>query len=166
MLNYLLVSTNSELSLTDSSDLFGQITLDAAGAYSIIFSAFDKAGNYELARRLMIFDSTSTVSTMSNTHLRVTSAATPDYLWQQSLSSVVISWSGRYVNTVHNNNKWLNAVSTAYPDLKSSYDDSTGIRNTAAIDNVLGWYWDYILWIDQVLLSMSFKTGKSTWLWT
>lgn len=101
-------------------------------------TAYDNAGNFELTRRVIMYDAASSVTVRVDTYLRVMStAAMSNYLWQQNLNSVVVEWTDRYINTVHHSNKWLNAVGS-YVDLKSEYDDLAGDRNTSAVDNVQG----------------------------
>ncbi|XP_055958814.1 uncharacterized protein LOC130014035 [Patella vulgata] len=114
------------------------VTFSKPAVYSMILSAYDKAGNYKKARRLVIFDDTSAVTTTSGSVLRVTTAlSTTNYKWQTNLNSVTISWTNRYINTIHHNGRFLAAVRSE-PGVESQYDDNYGSRTTQAISNVQG----------------------------
>ncbi|XP_048243311.1 uncharacterized protein LOC124141844 isoform X1 [Haliotis rufescens] len=120
-----------------SSSTANNYTLTTAGVYSVVLSAYDKAGNHRSARRILIYDSSSIVTTQSNKQLRVTTASSATSEWQTTSSAVTVDWTNRYINTVHHSNKWLHGVASS-GGVGSDYDDNEGVRSVAAINNVQG----------------------------
>ncbi|XP_046572274.1 uncharacterized protein LOC124280399 isoform X2 [Haliotis rubra] len=120
-----------------SSTTSNSYTLTEEGVYSVVLTAYDKAGNHRSTRRILIYDGTSSVTTQANTSLRVTTASSATSVWQTTSSSVTADWTNRYINTVHHNNKWLHGVASV-GDISSDYDDKEGDRSVAAINNVQG----------------------------
>ncbi|ESO94429.1 hypothetical protein LOTGIDRAFT_175429, partial [Lottia gigantea] len=115
-----------------------QFNLTIPGVYSVILAAVDIAGNIRLARRCLIFDDNSQVSTVHDTNLKTTSASpSTNYLWQQNHGPVTIDWENRYINIKHHNGKYLAGIQD-YHGLDSEYDDHYGTRTTKHIDNVQG----------------------------
>ncbi|ESO88616.1 hypothetical protein LOTGIDRAFT_234474 [Lottia gigantea] len=115
-----------------------QFNLQHSGVYSVILAAVDKAGNIRLARRCLIFDDNSRVSTVHDTNLKSTSASpSTNYLWQQNHGPVTIDWENRYINTKHHNGKYLAGIQD-YHGLDPEYDDNNGKRTSRPIDNVQG----------------------------
>ncbi|XP_067663298.1 uncharacterized protein [Haliotis asinina] len=112
-------------------------TFTMAGIYSAVLTAYDKGGNHRSARRILMHDRTSTVTTQANTSLRVITASSATAKWQTTSSAVTVDWTNRYINTVHHNNKWLLGVAS-FGDMGSDYDDNEGDRTIAAINNVQG----------------------------
>ncbi|XP_041351012.1 uncharacterized protein LOC121369995 [Gigantopelta aegis] len=108
-----------------------------SGIFAVVLSAFDKANNYEKARRIIIFDDSSEVSTKANTTLIVTSASTEtDYIWQTTADSVTVTWIKRYLNAFHENNHMLDRV---LPEgISPEYDDKEGLRTINNITNKQG----------------------------
>ncbi|XP_046581225.1 uncharacterized protein LOC124288740 [Haliotis rubra] len=107
-----------------------------SGVYSVVLSAYDKAGNYRSARRIMVYDGTSTVTAQANKKLRVSTAASAS-AWQTTSSAVTVDWTNRYINTVHHNNKWLLGVAS-HGNISSDYDDNEGSRGIGEVRNVQG----------------------------
>ncbi|XP_046572318.1 uncharacterized protein LOC124280399 isoform X5 [Haliotis rubra] len=120
-----------------SSTTSNSYTLTTAGVYSVVLSAYDKGGNHRSTRRIVIYDGTSTVTTLVNTSLRVTTASPATSAWQTTSSSVTVDWTNRYINTVHHNNKWLFGVASL-GDISSDYDDNDGSRDTGEVRNAQG----------------------------
>jgi hypothetical protein len=59
-----------------------EFNVTTPGMYSIIFSTFDKAGNYKSARSVFLFDDQSVVETTQGTRIIVTeSTANTNYSW-------------------------------------------------------------------------------------
>ncbi|XP_046365956.1 uncharacterized protein LOC124141846 [Haliotis rufescens] len=120
-----------------SSSTANSYTLTTAGVYSVVLSAYDKAGNHRSARRILIYDGTSTVTTQANKQLRVTTASSATSEWQTTSSAVTVDWTNRYINTVHHSNKWLHGVASS-GGVGSDYDDNEGDRSVAVINNIQG----------------------------
>ncbi|KAL5006494.1 hypothetical protein ScPMuIL_015300 [Solemya velum] len=114
------------------------ITMKEPGAYSVIFSAFDQAGNFKTARRIILFDDVSKVSKQNTTVLRmVTASSAAGYRFLTSeTSQLEVQWKDKFINTRHHTNKWLNAVSP-YAD-PNIFDDNSGERTTSLVPNVNG----------------------------
>ncbi|XP_061193435.1 uncharacterized protein LOC133201664 [Saccostrea echinata] len=124
------------LSLSDSSKA---VELPEHGMYSLLFAAYDKAGNKKTARRLIFFDDRSVVSHDPTKHTYViTGTANTNYTWiVQDTNTVILKWKGRFRNALHHVNGWLTSVAP-YHDVDKSYDDYSGKRTVNAIDNVQG----------------------------
>ncbi|XP_078321865.1 uncharacterized protein LOC111103999 isoform X3 [Crassostrea virginica] len=118
---------------------FKLLTLPKTGLYSIHLSAYDKAGNYRSARRLVLYDSQSHISHNPNKQTRADSGAkNTNYTWVVNNTSVIkIAWSGRFRNVLHDQNKWLNRMSPSH-DISNLYDDFTGIITVKGTKNVYG----------------------------
>ncbi|XP_046362872.2 uncharacterized protein LOC124139656 [Haliotis rufescens] len=126
--------TSSVGSSVYTTDKFRLLT---SGVYSVVLSAYDKAGNHRSARRILIYDGTSSVTTQANKKLRVTTAASATSEWQTTSSAVTVDWTNRYINTVHHNKKWLQSVAPL-ADIGSGYDDKEGSRGVDEVRNVQG----------------------------
>ncbi|XP_041351011.1 uncharacterized protein LOC121369994 [Gigantopelta aegis] len=108
-----------------------------SGIFAVVLAAFDKANNYEKARRIVIFDDSSEVSTKANTRLLVTSASPEtDYIWQTTADSVTVTWIKRYLNAFHENNHMLDLVLSG--GTSPAYDDNDGLRTINSITNKQG----------------------------
>ncbi|XP_067663255.1 uncharacterized protein [Haliotis asinina] len=129
---YRVNSTTLTSSATSNSYILPDV-----GVYSVVLSAYDKAGNRRSARRILICDGTSAVTTRANTSLRVTTASSATSEWQTTSSVVTVDWTNRYMNTVHHKNKWLLGVASL-GDIGSDYDDNEDGRGVDAINNVQG----------------------------
>ncbi|XP_067663316.1 uncharacterized protein [Haliotis asinina] len=112
-------------------------TFTTSGVYSVVLSAYDTGGNFKSARRILLYDGTSSVTTQANTSLRVITASSASSQWQTTPSAVTVGWTNRYINTVHYKNKWLSGVASL-ADIGSDYDDNEGDRGVDAINNVQG----------------------------
>ncbi|ESO88604.1 hypothetical protein LOTGIDRAFT_165388 [Lottia gigantea] len=139
-----LKSTGNELMIdkrvfdTNTTLKSHRLNITVPGVYSVILAAVDKAGNIRLARRCLIFDDNSQVSTVHDTNLKTTSASpSTNYVWQHNHGPVTIDWENRYINTKHHNGKYLAGIQD-YNGLDPEYDDHYGTRTTQPINNVQG----------------------------
>ncbi|XP_046581222.1 uncharacterized protein LOC124288736 [Haliotis rubra] len=121
----------------NSSTSSENYVLTSDGVYEIVLTVYDKAGNHRNARRILMYDSNSTVTTQENTTLSVTTASSATSSWQMTSSAVTVDWTNRYINTKHDHNKWLGQIDTV-TDVEAPYDDYEGDRTVDAIDNVQG----------------------------
>ncbi|XP_071084119.1 uncharacterized protein [Haliotis cracherodii] len=135
--NELRVKRQVDTTTVTSSTTSNSYTLTTAGVYSVVLSAYDQAGNHRSARRILLYDGTSTVTTQSHKELRVTTASSATSEWQTTSSALTVDWTNRYINTVHHNNKWLQGVASL-AGVGSDFDDNEGDRRVAAINNVQG----------------------------
>lgn len=116
-----------------------ELNVTIPGMYSIILTAFDKAGNYKSTRSLFLFDDNSFVETTSGTRMIVTeSTLETDYEWVITESSLLhVTWPGRFKNERHDIYKWLHRLeSNSHVD--STYDDRFGRRTVDWFTNVKG----------------------------
>ena len=115
MLNYahitLICNTNSTAVPT--------YTLPGPGMYSVVLEVTDSVGNTAVARRLLLWDSQSAVSTnpkrpMSVLDLTSVTEEGETYVWVTKTVDkdhpVTVTWSDHFENTFHHNNKLLNEV--------------------------------------------------------
>ena len=110
-----------------------------AGLFSIHLIAFDKARNYKVTRRLVLYDSNSHVShnPFFVTRLQTGSPQT-NYTWVVKNTTVVkLIWPSRFRNALHSNNKWLDEV-LPNRDISQTLDDFSGVRTIQKINNTHG----------------------------
>ena len=139
--------------------------------YSIIFTAFDKAGNYKSTRSVFLFDDQSVVETTSGTRMIVTeSSSETNYTWVVTdTSQLHVKWPGRFMNKRHDVNHWLDDVGS-HTHIDSSYDDSFGERTIEQVTNVEGKFYKLMnqpLIVSILPLSMicllDFRTVPTVW---
>ncbi|KAK7496778.1 hypothetical protein BaRGS_00011987, partial [Batillaria attramentaria] len=113
----------------------------AARLYAMILEVHDKAGNVAYARRLVLYDNTSTVLMNSSASLQVVSAEPRAELkWQTNISrEVCVKWTGRF----HNNELYTNnLLRPVEPDtgrnIFGDYDQQSGLLPVNGTDNVNG----------------------------
>ena len=107
--------------------------------YSIIFTAFDKAGNYKSTRSVFLFDDQSVVETTSGTRMIVTeSTSETNYTWVVTdTSQLHVKWPGRFINERHDVNEWLEPVAN-HISIEAVYDDIFGRRTVQWYTNIKG----------------------------
>ncbi|KAK7496757.1 hypothetical protein BaRGS_00011966, partial [Batillaria attramentaria] len=114
---------------------------DAARLYAIILEVHDKAGNVNYARRLLLYDNTSTVEIDTSAPFYVVFANNSTNLrWQTDVSKkVCVNWKGRFYNNELRNNDFLKPVK---PDngreIHGDYDQQSGLLPVNGTDNVMG----------------------------
>ncbi|XP_062593097.1 uncharacterized protein LOC134254585 [Saccostrea cucullata] len=119
------------------------------GMYSLILNVVDKANNSEYARKLVLYDNTSSISIDNSSPMISTSAVKEtNYQWQNNLTNdISISWEGHFRNKFHENNKLLNQVTDfkhfdhdkgIQKIVHDVLDDNDGERTLNAIPNVHG----------------------------
>lgn len=90
------------------------LLLPAEGAYSVLLQALDNAGNIRHARRLLLFDATSTLNLDPLAPLMVTSAVAGT-MWQNSTRApIVVSGRGHFFNSHHVSHDLLAPVSNSF----------------------------------------------------
>lgn len=112
---------------------------DGPGVYSVHFAAFDFAANHVTSRRIFMFDNVSKVSKSDKAILYMPTASdiTEYRFLTTDTNQLDIQWTGRFSNSRHHVNKWLNGIEP-HPDISPEYDDNTGLRTTSAIENLNG----------------------------
>lgn len=125
------------------------------GVYSCILEVSDKANNTQYARRFVIFDTTSQVTTRNNNPLYCSTASeSTNFTWQTSINNdngktrIDITWKDHFVNLVHEAGHFLSPVASYEPRLTDggrridykkiypAFDDNEGSRTRNAIPNV------------------------------
>ncbi|KAK3101031.1 hypothetical protein FSP39_000383, partial [Pinctada imbricata] len=119
-----------------SSDTFS-IPSGTPGAYSIHLVAYDKAGNFMVARKIFLFDDQSVVDKVGPLPYSPTATEITNYVWvTEDTNTVRVQWTDRFENTRHYNGRWLNAVKPSTSITDSQYDDITGRRQITEVNNV------------------------------
>ncbi|VDI20026.1 Hypothetical predicted protein, partial [Mytilus galloprovincialis] len=122
------------------------------GVYSAILEVNDRANNSQYARQVAIFDRTSNISTSSADLIVVTTASpSSNFTWQTSqFSNIEVSWSGHFMNDVHEKGHFLEKILDYEPRLSDGkqgrrhdykkilprFDDNDGVRNRSSIPNI------------------------------
>lgn len=107
--------------------------------YTVHFSAFDKAGNVKTSRKLILYDNLSIVTINNKRVTRVeTASANTNFTWvSEDTTSVLVKWTGRFMNERHTHNMWL-ALVNPYHGIETAYDDHDGRRTVDEVPNVQG----------------------------
>lgn len=118
-----------------------QLNLPGTGLYSIHLTAYDKAGNYKSARRFVLYDGNSHVSHNPYEHTRVaTGSKETNYTWViNNTTTIEVTWTKRFRNALHDNNKWLNEISESH-GISDLFDDFNGSMSVRHFKNVYGEY--------------------------
>ncbi|VDI54788.1 fibroblast growth factor receptor 3 [Mytilus galloprovincialis] len=122
------------------------------GVYSCILEVSDNANNTRYARRFVLFDKTSTVTTQNENPIKCTTASSSTgYTWQTNGDKTVqISWTNHFINTVHAAGHFLSPISAYAPRLtdggrridykkiENKFDDYEGKITRNGTDNING----------------------------
>ncbi|XP_061189002.1 uncharacterized protein LOC133197151 [Saccostrea echinata] len=131
------VSVKSESNITANVESV-TFTAPADGLYQVVLTCHDLAGNYKSARRVFLYDNSSTIDITPGHMISDTvSTSNTSNVWVvTSVTSVTIEWDNHFKNSRHKNNQWLNGVK-AYGgiDKTSKYDDNTGEITINSIDH-------------------------------
>eukprot|EP00058_Branchiostoma_floridae_P023180 XP_002608670.1 hypothetical protein BRAFLDRAFT_73893 [Branchiostoma floridae] len=127
-----------------------EVTLDDPGTYCFFLTVDDVAGNYQRARRFLIYDDVNNVTVDTLYPLWADSAAAnTSHLWQTDLqdslgtgTKVSLKWPGRYRNLFHDQHKLLAAIEQYDPPIPEGYEEVNGLppeeRSLQAIPNIYG----------------------------
>ncbi|CAG2200188.1 unnamed protein product [Mytilus edulis] len=135
--------------------LFPTFTPSQPGVYSCILEVSDNANNTQYARRFVIFDRTSQVTTRKNNPLYCSSASkAANFTWQTNVDDgtgntiIDITWKDHFVNLEHEKGHFLSRIAIYQPRLDDGgrrvnykkilpiFDDNEGLRTRNAIPNV------------------------------
>ncbi|XP_035698716.1 uncharacterized protein LOC118431582 [Branchiostoma floridae] len=126
------------------------VTLSEPGTYCFLLTVNDVAGNYQRARRFLIYDDVNNVTVDAHQPLWTDSAAAnTSHLWQTNLQNslgagtkVSLKWPGRYRNLFHHQHKLLASIEPYDPPIAAGYEEVTGLppmqRSRQAIPNAYG----------------------------
>lgn len=116
-----------------------ELNITTPGMYSLILSAFDRAGNHKSTRSVFLYDNQSVVETVPDTKIIVKeSAAETDYTWVTvDTNRLTVTWAGRFMNERHDIYKWCNEIGDS-SHIEEVYDDRFGRRTVDWLTNVRG----------------------------
>ncbi|KAK7501886.1 hypothetical protein BaRGS_00006972, partial [Batillaria attramentaria] len=115
---------------------------DATRLYAVILEVHDKAGNVAYARRLVLYDNTSTVLINSSASLQVGSAD-PRFRTKRQVvrndAHFCLNWAGRFYNSeLYQNNFLLPVTPDTGRQIHGDYDQQSGPLPVTGTDNVRG----------------------------
>ncbi|CAG2198378.1 unnamed protein product [Mytilus edulis] len=122
-----------------ATEFQSNLNLTTPGMYSLIFSAFDRAGNHKSTRSVFLYDNQSVVEKVPDTRI-IVKESTPDtnYTWiTVDTSSLTVTWAGRFMNERHDIFKWCSAIEDS-SHIDEVYDDRFGQRTVDWLANVRG----------------------------
>ncbi|CAC5401878.1 Mast/stem cell growth factor receptor kita [Mytilus coruscus] len=122
------------------------------GVYSCILEVSDNANNTRYARRFVLYDRTSEITTQNENPMKCTTASSSTgYIWQTNGDKTVqITWKDHFINTVHADGHFLSPISAYEPRLtdggrridykkiENKFDDHEGKMNRNGTDNING----------------------------
>lgn len=115
------------------------INIPSPGMYSVIIVVYDKAGNLEYTRCLILYDNQSKVETKPGKRTTVQqSTKGSNYTWVTVNDRTLhVAWQYRFINERHRKHSWLIGVANL-PHVKNAYDDHIGKRDVTEVPNVHG----------------------------
>lgn len=115
------------------------INIPSPGMYSVIVIVYDKAGNKEYTRCLILYDNQSIVETKADKRTRVQqSTKGSNYTWVSvNDRTLLVTWQDRFVNERHKKHSWLMGVESL-PYVQNVYDDHVGMRDVMEVPNAHG----------------------------
>ena len=120
-----------------SYSLDPEFTLDSEGPYSIILQITDNANNVQYARRIIVYDATSTLEEDNTIPLRVISGyADGNSYWHNSTTTpITVSGERHFYNTNLKTTNWLAPVANNSPPVPFEFDDDDrfGVPNALGI---------------------------------
>ncbi|XP_052071167.1 uncharacterized protein LOC127709606 [Mytilus californianus] len=124
---------------TSANEFQSELNLTTPGMFSLILSAFDRAGNHKSTRSVFLYDNQSVVEKVPGTRIIVTeSAVGTNYTWVTiDTSRLTVTWTGRFRNERHDIYKWCNEIEDS-SHVDAVYDDRFGRRTVDWLTNVRG----------------------------
>lgn len=109
---------------SNSTSFSHSVRLSNSGIYSVVMTVTDVAGSHRYSRRLVLYDSVSTLETDVTKPIRVTSAVNETVnRWQTDLTRpITIKGFGHFYNTKLRTNKWLDPVCDFQEGIDPDYD--------------------------------------------
>ncbi|KAK7496782.1 hypothetical protein BaRGS_00011991 [Batillaria attramentaria] len=116
---------------------------DTARLYAVILEVHDKAGNVAYARRLVLYDNTSTVLINSSASFQVFSANPSNMTAERPVNMTdthfCLNWNGRFYNSeLYHNNFLLPVNPDTGRQIRGDYDQQSGLLPVTGTDNVRG----------------------------
>lgn len=131
---------------------YPSINLTEPGIYSCILEVSDNANNSQYARRFVLFDRTSEITTQYDKPIQCTTASSASgYKWQTDGENIVhINWKDHFINTVHAHGHFLSTIGgfeprlsdggrrVDYKKIENTFDDYEGKLTRNGIENING----------------------------
>lgn len=130
---------------------FPTYTPKSMGMYTILLEVADKANNTMYARRLLLYDNTSSVSVNHNKMSITAAVGDTNHLWISTTQNesklaepIQVRWSKHFENTDHVTSKVLTTVSPFKSEIMGGFryrfvsprlDDNDGLRTLKSIEN-------------------------------
>ncbi|XP_060580924.1 uncharacterized protein LOC132737608 [Ruditapes philippinarum] len=134
LLRHKYMLTPSRFTSTNSS---ATLDLEEPGPYSVEIIVHDRAKNYKVARRIILYDNASVVD-LYGEQASVIQALENGWINKKS-EQIEIVWPNRFRNIRHSNGGWLNGVQ-GNDDISRDLDDREGksIRTVDELSNING----------------------------
>ncbi|XP_053398434.1 uncharacterized protein LOC128556766 [Mercenaria mercenaria] len=128
------LSNKNMLPAKNASSSRSSFTLDLEepGPYSVNIIVYDRARNFKVSRRIILFDNASVVGLYGN-RSKIVQAQDNNWINKHS-DTIEIVWPGRFRNDRHSRGGWLNAVGES-KDVGRDLDDRDG-RSSRTIENI------------------------------
>jgi hypothetical protein len=108
------------------------LDLEEPGPYSVELIVHDRAKNYKVARRIILYDNASVVD-LYGKQARVVQVQENGWI-NKHTENIEIVWQNRFRNIRHSNGGWLNGVKET-EDIVTDLDDSKG-KSARTIDKL------------------------------
>ncbi|XP_060563406.1 uncharacterized protein LOC132722840 [Ruditapes philippinarum] len=129
LLRYKYMLTPTRLSSSQSS---ATLHLEEPGPYSVEIIVHDRAKNYKVARRIILYDNASVVD-LYGKQASIVQADESGWINKNS-EQIEIEWPNRFRNIRHSNGGWLNGVQEN-GDIIKDLDDREG-RSSRTVDRL------------------------------
>ena len=115
------------------------INVPSPGMYSVVVVVYDKAGNKEYTRCLILYDNQSKVEIKAGKRTTVQqSTKGSNYTWVSVTDKTLqVVWQDHFINERHKKHSWLIGVGSL-PHVENVYDDHVGKRDVTEVPNAHG----------------------------
>jgi hypothetical protein len=133
------MSTINHLSVTQDS-VITSITLPIEPMlYAVILTVKDNADNIREARRLVLYDASSTIELDSGLQMNAqTGVASAQYVWQDNNNEVIWRWDGFFYNSYYKVHDVLKPITQDTTRWSGDFEQLTGVLNVLGTDNIDG----------------------------
>jgi hypothetical protein len=121
------------------------LQLTHSGLFSVVLYVHDVAGNYRIARRLVLYDNSSLVAFDRNKALsfpQAVKSTSGNFLWKTTAyGRVLVDWTGYFYNTLLKKEPLLRRISSFRQTIDSAYDQQAtgtlGLSGTLNNDGIV-----------------------------
>ncbi|XP_053380297.1 uncharacterized protein LOC128548823 [Mercenaria mercenaria] len=116
------------------------LTSDSPRLYSVNLEVKDVADNVRQARRFVLYDSTTNITSRSDKPFTVSSASMAShYTWQTHHNDICLNWKDHFYNQFYMDNLLLGKINPAAHGLITGiYEQQTGLLSVSGTSNVHG----------------------------